>query len=373
MVTSALFTDFDQNGSPDLLISTEWGALRLYSNEAGALREVTDQVGLGTFKGWWNGVATGDFNNDGRPDIVATNMGANSPYQIETGRPLKLFYGDFNWDRRLHVVDAYYDPVRGAYVPRRKLHDFDAIPRILRNVQTHEAFARGTVQEIFDIKADAPAKEITTVEHLLFLRGDDGFAAHSLPAEVQFTAAFYAGVADFDNDGNEDLFLAQNYFGFPEPIPRLDAGRGLVLRGEGTGRFEPIGSMESGLAVYGEQRGAALADFDHDGRVDLAVSQNGDSTRLFLNMAERRGLRIQLIGPASNPDAVGSSLRLVYKDGTKGPRREIQAGSGYWSQNSFTQVMGMGGEVDRIDVLWFDGRETERPFAEGQMDYQIVF
>ena len=117
-------------------------------------------------------------------------------------------------------------------------------------------------------------------------------------------------VGDFDGDGNEDIFLSQNFFelasgavamSFPGSkmrLRRLDAGRGLWLRGHGRGKLEAVPGQKSGILVYGEQRGAALCDFDGDGRVDLAVSQNGAETKLYQNVLGKPGLRVRLNGPA---------------------------------------------------------------------------
>ena len=90
--------------------------------------------------------------------------------------------------------------------------------------------------------------------------------------------AFGVNVADFDGDGNEDIFLSQNFFAVQPQASRHDAGRGLLLRGDGQGAFERIDGAQSGIKVYGEQRGSAAGDYDGDGRVDLAVTQNGAAT-----------------------------------------------------------------------------------------------
>src|SRR5437773_5375623 len=100
--------------------------------------------------------------------------------------------------------------------------------------------------------------------------------------------------------------------------------------------MQSVPGQESGLTAYGEQRGAALCDYDGDGRVDLVVAQNGAETKLFQNIGAKPGLRIRLSGPAGNPFGVGATLRLGL--GQKmGPAREIHSGSGYWSQDSAVQ------------------------------------
>lgn len=85
--------------------------------------------------------------------------------------------------------------------------------------------------------------------------------------------------------------------------------------------------------VYGGQRGAALCDFISDGRVDVAVSQNGAATKLCENVSGKPGLRVRLDGGPLNPTGIGAMVRLQFEGGM-GPVRVVTAGSGYWSQDS---------------------------------------
>jgi len=86
------------------------------------------------------------------------------------------------------------------------------------------------VSELFGIDYVATAsKEIGTLNQMVLTNTGDGFSGRTLAREAQLTAAFHAGVGDFNNDGNEDLFLWQNFFALPIKTPRLDAGRGLLM------------------------------------------------------------------------------------------------------------------------------------------------
>ena len=374
LVNGALFDDFSQNGSLDLLVSTEWGTLKLFENRDGQFHDISDEMGLDQYSGWWNGIASGDFNNDGMIDFVAMNIGRNSPYKITSDRSLRLYYDDLNLNNRLDIVDSYFHEQINAYVPRRKLLDFRSIPTILRNVRSHQEFSEASVGQIFNQDfSQVPFKEINTTDHLLFINSGDGFEVKKLPKEAQVSTAYHAGVADFDNDGNEDLFISQNSFEYPPSIAKQDAGRGLILMGDGTGTFSPLSGIESGLKIYGEQRGGAFSDFNEDGRTDLAVTQNGGETKLYLNQTENSGIRITVVGPDQNRTAIGSAIRIVYENGTLGPLRTIQAGSGYRSQNSTTQILGFSETPQAIEVTWFDGTKTKVDFSPANMDYTISY
>ena len=126
----------------------------------------------------------------------------------------------------------------------------------------------------------------------------------------------------------------------------------------------PVAGQESGVKVYGEQRSAALSDYDRDGRVDLVVSQNGAATKLYHNVGAKPGLRIRLAGSKENRGGVGASIRLVYEDGY-GPAREVHLGSGYWSQDSIVQIMGFRDNAKRVWVRWPGGKVTESNIPTG--------
>ena len=115
---------------------------------------------------------------------------------------------------------------------------------------------------------------------------------------------------------------------------------------------------ESGLMIYGEQRGAAVGDYDRDGRPDLVVTQAGAETKLFHNETGRAGLRVRLLGPPENPHGVGGVVRLKF-GGELGPAREVHAGSGYWSQDSAVQVMTGLKAPTGIWVRWPGARVTQ--------------
>ncbi|HKK45036.1 MAG TPA: FG-GAP-like repeat-containing protein [Balneolaceae bacterium] len=376
LVTGAVFSDYDSDGDEDLILSREWGSIVLLENDNGKFKNVSSKEGLNTYKGWWNGIATGDFNNDGRPDIVATNIGLNTPYQLDIGKPLKMYYQDFNLDHKVDIIESRYDTTIGKYVPIRPLPEYHSVPSVMyRNIRDHKEFSNAYLGKLLGYNPDdqLASKELNTLSSVIFINKKGGFVAHQLPDFAQFSMAFSANVGDFDNDGNEDLFLSQNFFQMRPRFPRMDSGRGIWLKGDGKGNFRVVPGQDSGVKIYGEQRGSALADFNEDGKVDIAVTQNDGNVRLYENRTPKSGIRVQLKGPRENKAGIDSSIRLVYKDGTKGPRREVQAGSGYWSQDSPVQVMGYSEWPAKIEVIWSDGQRSVVDVIENKKEYSIPY
>lgn len=373
LVSAAVFSDLTGNGFPDLLLALDWGTPRLFLNDgAGALAEATADWGLDGLEGRWNGVATGDLTGDGRMGVVLTSWGRNVRDRPLPDRPLLLYQGDLDGSGGWSMVMARPGPDGRHIHPLERYERLrEAWPGLTSRIPDFEAYGNAGMEEILGRDpATVPRLRARSYDHLLLLNRGDRFEARSLPLEAQLAPAFAALVFDADGDGREDVFLSQNVFAVEPYTPRLDAGRGLLLRGDGRGSLEPMPGSVSGIRVYGEQRGAAVADFDGDGRPDLAVSQNGAATRLFRNTGAKRGLRVRLRGPRGNPDGIGARIRLVYGD-REGPAREIQGGTGYWSVNGPVQVMGTDGTPDAVRVRWPGGRTEVHPIAPDTWDVTI--
>jgi hypothetical protein len=394
-VSGAVFTDIDGDGDPDLALAAEWDSIRLFRNDQGRFIEVTGAFGLEKFKGFWNGIAVGDFDGDGRMDLVASNWGRNwrtdegwsSSFSLQSSRdadqakpklglqpdvPVQLFYGEFADDRVVQTLWASTDPWLSKVTPwRERKAVVAAIPSVAARLPTYHTYGRASVQEVLGDKAAMAGQlEAATFDSMVFLNRGDHFEARRLPIEAQLSPAFGVSVADFDGDGHEDVFLAQNFFGVDAETSRHDAGVGLVLLGNGQGGFRALGPRESGIKIYGEQRGSAVADFDGDGRVDLVVVQHGGPTKLFRNRGGSPSVRVALRGSKENPKAIGAIVRLKF-DGRPGPAREIHAGCGYWSQDSATVILAGAAAPTALQVRWPGGKTQDWPWPVGVRSIEV--
>jgi len=385
LVSGAVWTDLTGNGWPDLVLACEWGPIRIFRNRHGVLEpwdppvrfspDATRIAGierLSQLTGWWTSVAAGDFDGDGALDLVAANWGVNSRYEYYGPHPVRVYYADYDQDGVVELIVAGFQSSRQRFVPDRWVDVYaGSMPFLLHRFPTHQAWAETDVEAALGpLLAETRIADAVCRLSLVLLNRQDHFQIVPLPQEAQLSPAFGACVADFDGDGCEDVFLAQNFFGVDRADSRYDAGRGLLLRGDGSGRFESVPGSISGLAIYGEQRGAAVCDYDRDGRVDLVVTQNNAETRLYRNRAARPGLRVRLERSDDRAPVVGATVRLRFGQ-RWGPARELRAGTGYWSQDSSVLVMAQPETPSEVWVRWPRGSITQGPVPPGSSEITL--
>lgn len=382
--SGACFTDVDGDGDSDLVVVGDWGPIQIWRNDTGRLSRTTPSVQLGgerlpldRFSGLWNSVTAGDFDGDGRLDLVAGNWGLNNSWvgalpaaerpsilgMDALPRPLRrLYWGSFGGVTGFDLVEAL--PGGDGDLPARELPMWSrAFPWIREAVPTYAAFGRMTVAQVFGTRlADARVAEISWLASTLFLNRGDHWEVRPLPDVAQLSPVFGLAVTDADGDGAEDLFLAQNWSHSDPLTARVDAGRGLWLRGDGRGGFWP--ALQTGVVIHGDQRGAAVADFDRDGRPDLVVAQNGASTHLLRNLAARPGLRVGIEDGGIPGSWAGTVVRLVFGN-RSGPWREWHLGAGYWSVDSGTQILALPETATALEVRRPGGRLVRHALQPG--------
>lgn len=357
MVTGSIWSDVDEDGWPDLLVTHEWGQVRLFSNRAGRLMEVPSaSVGLGR-TGWWTSIAGGDFDHDGDIDFVVGNLGLNTPYQATPTEPAVAFYGDFDGSGTPQWIEAYFEDHR--LLPRRRWETLGpVIPSLLNRYADAASYARAPLAEwLTDSLARKGRRlEMNTLETgVLSNEGKGRFEFTALPILAQSAPCFGVAVRDFDADGNEDIILAQNFSASQPDIGALNGGMGLVLRGNGRGGFQPVSPRESGLLAAGDSRAMVTMDVNGDQRPDLLIAQNNASLLTLENQARstNAALEISLSGRPGNPTGIGARLRVI-RDKQSVQTVEVHAGDGYLSQSSpkVSLAGSLSASSSRLEVRW---------------------
>ena len=365
MVSSALWSDVDGDGWPDLLLALEWGTIKYFHNEQG--RGFTDQSASAGFAaagtGWWTALASADFNGDGRPDFVVGNVGLNTQYHATPDHPALLYYGRFAPGRPPQLIESYYEGDK--VFPWRTRKDLGAqIPSILQRYPRNDPFARATLEEIIGADKLAAARRFAATELRsgVFLSQPDGtYRFEPLPRLAQ-VAPFQGLVAgDFDGDGHADIYTVQNSYAWNPVMGPADGGLSQLLRGDGHGHFTAVAPLESGLIVPGDAKALAVVDLDGDGWPDFLITRNSSTTMAWRNtgVAGRHSLAVRLRGPAGNPGGIGARVTLELADGSR-QTAEIAAGGGYHSQSAAEVFFGLpaGTPPRGLTVRWPDGTST---------------
>ncbi|HAB19055.1 MAG TPA: hypothetical protein DCE44_21770, partial [Verrucomicrobiales bacterium] len=151
LVSGAVFTDLDGDGNPDLALACEWDSPRVFRNDHGQFKEVTAALGLAELKGWWNGITSGDFDGDGRMDLLVSNWGRNGRTDLASGMdlPVSLFYGDFAGNGGVQTLLASRDPTLSLVTPWREFSKVKkAIPAVGERLLDHHAYGRASVAAV---------------------------------------------------------------------------------------------------------------------------------------------------------------------------------------------------------------------------------
>ena len=281
MITDAVWIDFDGDGRLDLVTTGEWMPIQFYHNDGKRLVNVTQSTHLPPMHGWWYSLAAGDFDHDGRPDLVAGNLGLNFTYTASKDSRFGVYAADFTGNQTTDIVltkeiaGTEY-PVAGLAALARTIYPLAS--RFTNygsfaGVSAVQAFDPGVLQRALHYQAE------TFASVFLHNEGNGRFTSTPLPNLAQIAPMKAIVVDDVDGDGNLDLIVAGNLYDAEPNTPRADAGNGLWLRGDGHGHFTPVSPSASGFLAPLNVTGLAILK-TAKGRTVL-VANHGDSLQAF--------------------------------------------------------------------------------------------
>ena len=369
MVTSALWSDADGDGDVDLLVTYEWGPVKLFRNDGGRLVDATRDAGLATRLGWWNGISACDVDHDGDIDYAVTNFGLNTKYHASADEPVMVYYGDIEGYGDHQIIEAARVgerllPIRGRSAT------LGAMPTLAERFKTFHAFASADLQDIFGAERLEKSLKLELNElrsGLLLNDGAGRFEFRPLPALAQISPGFGVAFCYANDDAHADLCLVQNFFSPQRETGRMDGGLSALLLGDGAGGFKPVWPNRSGLVIPLDAKGLASLDLNADGADDFVVSVNGGRFRTFQAAASRgRRLQLRLHGPRGNPTAVGAKVAITTTARGQTVRHlaEVYAGGSYLSQSSSRISLPVGdATMAEVQVQWPDGTKERTEVA----------
>src|SRR4029078_1410682 len=189
LVTSALWSDVDRDGWPDLFLTLEWGEVKCFHNTQGkGFEEWTEKLKLSSAgTGWGTGIASADFNGDGIPDYLVGNVGLNTQYHADPEHPALLFSGDFKGGGEPQLIEGDYEGDK-LYPWRSRRSLAASLPAIMKRFPRNDNYARATLGEILgeDKLAQAHKWAATELRSGVFLSEKGGtFHFEALPRVAQ--------------------------------------------------------------------------------------------------------------------------------------------------------------------------------------------
>jgi len=329
LVCDAIFTDFDNDGWPDLVLAGEWMPVTFLKNDHGVFKNVTAATGVSNKLGWWNSIAAGDFNHDGKIDYIVGNVGLNTFYKASEQFPVYITAKDFDNNGNFDAIPSLFIKDKDG-----KMKEFPANTRddlikqmisMRRKFQNYNSYANATMDEVLtpDMRLGAVRLKANTMQSCYLQNNGNGkFTMTPLPLVAQTSQLDGMVVDDFDGDGNLDIAISGNDYGTDVATGRYDAFNGLILKGDGKGHFTPLTLQQSGMYISGD--GKALVKLrGAKGNYLLAGSQNKDALKIF-----------ELKRPAQTVKLLPMDMfaTIKYKNG-KMSKQEFYYGSSFLSQS----------------------------------------
>jgi hypothetical protein len=327
IINSAIFSDFDNDGQPDLVLAGEWMPVRFFHNQRGHFIDVTVDSGIGDKLGWWNSLVAVDMDGDGDMDYIAGNMGLNTRYAASVNEPVSIYAKDFN-------DDGFIDPVMTYYLHGKEVTDAyrdDLIKQVIgvrRRFPYYSDFGKADFGKIFTPKEleGAYIRRCTWMYNsYIENKGGGRFVMSPLPNLAQVAPVYGMAMEDVDGDERPDIIMTGNQYAASTLTGRYDAFNGLVLRSNGKGSFNPMTVSCSGFFDAGDGKGLAIVRSGSGSNL-LMVTNNDDSVRVFRKRGEQGGAGISFL-------PLDRTALIHYSDGHI-QKLEPGYGSGYLSQSS---------------------------------------
>ncbi len=338
---TAAWADFDQDGYLDVYIGNEFSPSQLFRNKGdGTFEDVALKAGVAR-TAFTKGVAWGDYDNDGYPDLYVSNF----------GEPNYLYHNN---------RDGTFTDVAVKLGVDKPLYSFPVWFMDYDNDGWEDLFVSGYVQSLGDVARGYLGQELKG-ETFRVYKNDKGTFTDVTGKVGLLRNAMTMGCnfGDLDNDGYLDFYLGTGAPSYGALVPNLlfwnDQGRAFVDVTYSAG----VGHLQKG-------HGIAFADMDNDGDQDIflhsggAVPGDSYANSLFVNQGNRnRWIDIRLVGEKTNRAAIGGRLKVVLPDGRQ-IHRVVNTGTSFGG-SSLQQHIGLG-QVDRIQTLeiyWPTSRSTQ--------------
>ncbi len=348
MVTSALWTDYNQDGWFDLVVAGEFMPITFFENQKGKL--VLDGAAtISDSEGWWNSIIPGDFDQDGDMDYIAGNLGLNSQYKATAAEPIRVYASDFDANGSMDPIFTYFKEGKEMPVMVRDVVHEQLSALINRRFGSYDAYSRAALTDLFNEKELEKALVLSAYEmrsSYIENKGDGSFELRPLPMEAQLAPVFGMLCNDYNNDGLLDVLLVGNSEAFETYTGPCDASLGTLLLGDGRGGFEYVPQERSGLYLDFDQKALATVNTGHE---NMIVLTNNDAETQILSGFNAHGDYISM-------EPMEVTVEIIHGDGNP-ERLEIGYSGGYLTQSSRGFYI-PDKNVREVRIYNFSGKQT---------------
>ncbi len=338
LVCDALWTDFDNDGDPDLILAGDFMEITVFRNDKGKFSKLKD-TGLEGMKGMWNSLQGADFDLDGDIDYIAGNLGQNALFKGTKEYPAVIYSEDFDGNGNYDVIPfVHFSDKNGQKV----LVPFNAKEDVHKQLNstrarftTFKEFSEATPEKVLteEERAKARIDELNFVSHAYIENlGGGKFRAKELPMLAQVSTLNGMLAEDFTGDGYPDLLGIGNNYGNELHVGRYDAQNGILLVNDKNGGFYV--DPNNGFYVPGDAK--AL--------VSLHGAANKMTVLASQNRSEIKGYTTNI--PLAVPPV--SATKVRYKVNGKETIQELYRGASYLSQKG----RGVHIPASAIEIKW---------------------
>jgi len=254
MVADAEWADVGGGGNKELIVAGDWMPVEILKYVNHQLKIIKT---IPNSSGWWNSIVVAYINNDGKPDIIAGNMGLNSRIKPDSLHPAKMYVSDFANNGKTECIPVYYKTDGKAYPYFLKDDIEKQLPQLKKKFLHYSNYAGKSIDEIFSKEelSKATVFTVTQPQTVVYLnKGNYNFQVEYLPVQSQLSTVNCITVTDLNNDGIKDIFMAGNFYGLKPQGGRFDANYGTTLLGTSSHTFQYTPPAQSGLFVNGQAR-----------------------------------------------------------------------------------------------------------------------
>jgi hypothetical protein len=272
LITDAHFLDINKDGWQDLVVAGEWMPVRLFLNESGRFREVTEELGLSAQAGLWTKIFPIDLDADGDLDLVGGNLGTNRAFYAAAGKPMELHRVPIGQNRIAPVLSYFWGNTKHPYASRDELAEL--WPVMKKRFLRYENYARASFDEVFNLPEwkDPSPLQVTQLKNCVFLNQQNTFDVNPLPPAFQLSPIMGLWSGNLDDDQLPDLFLVGNYYPFRVQMGRSDAGKGILKFSSFNNTESVLNLAHQGVVVNGDVRNMITVQMG-DGSQQLIISK----------------------------------------------------------------------------------------------------